>query len=105
MNKEDTTHNGWTNYATWLINLEMFDGYELTEEVSLADLEQELRYSVLSYIDESEINNKTVASWARRFIQEVDFFNIARAIIQNRQDNLAYYQLTIDEITSRKEQS
>jgi Holliday junction resolvasome RuvABC DNA-binding subunit len=24
----DTRYNGWTNYATWRINLEIFDGYE-----------------------------------------------------------------------------
>lgn len=22
----DDTYNGWTNYATWRVNLEMFDG-------------------------------------------------------------------------------
>ena len=25
---KNTTYNGWTNYATWRINLEMFDGME-----------------------------------------------------------------------------
>ena len=25
---ENTKHNGWTNYATWRINLEIFDGYD-----------------------------------------------------------------------------
>jgi hypothetical protein len=25
---QNTTHNGWTNYATWRVNLEMFDGSE-----------------------------------------------------------------------------
>jgi len=24
--KNDTTYNGWTNYATWRVNLELFDG-------------------------------------------------------------------------------
>ena len=24
----DTKYNGWTNYATWRVNLEMFDGFE-----------------------------------------------------------------------------
>jgi len=24
----DETYNGWTNYATWRVNLEMFDGSE-----------------------------------------------------------------------------
>ena len=23
---KDTTYNGWTNYATWRVNLELFDG-------------------------------------------------------------------------------
>jgi hypothetical protein len=26
----DKTYNGWTNYATWRVNLEMFDGSEGT---------------------------------------------------------------------------
>jgi len=25
---QNTTYNGWTNYATWRVNLEMFDGSE-----------------------------------------------------------------------------
>ena len=25
---KDTTYNGWTNYATWRVNIEMFDGSE-----------------------------------------------------------------------------
>jgi hypothetical protein len=88
MEIEDTTHNGWTNYATWLVNLEMFYGYELTEDKSLVDLEQELRYSALSYIDETVPDNTLVCSWARAFIHQVDFFKIASVIIQNRADNL-----------------
>ena len=27
----DTKYNGWTNYATWRVNLEIFDGNELDE--------------------------------------------------------------------------
>lgn len=26
-----TTYNGWTNYATWRVNLEMFDGYAASD--------------------------------------------------------------------------
>ncbi len=25
------THNGWTNYATWRVNLEIFDSLDLAE--------------------------------------------------------------------------
>ena len=26
-----TTYNGWTNYATWRVNLEIFDGYDASD--------------------------------------------------------------------------
>jgi len=32
--KNENTYNGWTNYATWRINLEMFDGYNPIDEHS-----------------------------------------------------------------------
>ena len=28
MTNTNNTYNGWTNYATWRVNLEMFDGCE-----------------------------------------------------------------------------
>jgi hypothetical protein len=27
----DNTHNGWTNYETWHVNLDMFDGWDMTD--------------------------------------------------------------------------
>ena len=30
---KDNTYNGWTNYETWRVMLEIFDGYETDEEV------------------------------------------------------------------------
>ena len=27
----DKKHNGWTNYATWRVNLEIIDGYDWHE--------------------------------------------------------------------------
>jgi hypothetical protein len=42
----DKTYNGWTNYATWRINLEMFDGCNLTDDgwqkLDKFDLAQEM---------------------------------------------------------------
>ena len=35
----DTTHNGWTNYATWRIALECFDGMESCRGMSASDCE------------------------------------------------------------------
>ena len=33
------TYNGWTNYITWKINLEFFDGFEAEEIVTGLDLQ------------------------------------------------------------------
>jgi hypothetical protein len=30
-NMNDKTHNGWRNYATWRVNLEIFDGLDPRE--------------------------------------------------------------------------
>lgn len=30
----DKTCNGWTNYATWRVQLEIFDGMEIDEEMT-----------------------------------------------------------------------
>ena len=31
MSRSNETYNGWTNYATWRVHLEMFDGMEVDE--------------------------------------------------------------------------
>ena len=32
------TYNGWTNYATWRINLEMLDGFEADSNMPVDDV-------------------------------------------------------------------
>ena len=34
----DKTYNGWTNYATWRVNLEWFDGQTGTTTTSVRSL-------------------------------------------------------------------
>ena len=34
---QDKNYNGWTNYATWRVNLEMFDGINPHEYGSFSD--------------------------------------------------------------------
>lgn len=31
INDSDSRHNGWTNYATWRVRLEIFDGFDPQE--------------------------------------------------------------------------
>ena len=35
----DTTYNGWTNYATWRVNLEIFDGMSPRDVTNTRDVE------------------------------------------------------------------
>ena len=42
---EDKTYNGWTNYATWRVNLEVFDGLVLTDLLPIADSEPQSYFS------------------------------------------------------------
>ena len=67
--------NGWTNYATWRINLEILSDMEFDEQVSadyLKDLVEEL-----VFID---VKDCLAADYARAFIAQVNFYEIAESI-------------------------
>lgn len=74
-------HNGWTNFETWKVNLEVFDG--LTPEditgwdlVTAGDLREQVEAIIYDDCDASDI----VRGWALNFISEVNFQEIADAI-------------------------
>jgi len=74
--------NGWTNYATWRVNLEILSDMEFDEQVSadyLKDLVEEL-----VFID---VKNCLAADYARAFIAQVNFYEIAEAINIELQTN------------------
>lgn len=87
----DTTHNGWTNYATWRVNLEMIDGwtdyhmdgdeFEKFEEVyQLADhLKDYAEEQIENYCDSSKGVN-LARDYALAFMQEVNWQEIAQYI-------------------------
>lgn len=66
------TYNGWTNYATWRINLEIFDGYEFDYEMSAEDCENFAEEIIFQDSNETLSN-----SYARAFISEVNWYEIA----------------------------
>ena len=73
----DQKYNGWTNYATWRINLEIFDGYDpdgqKVDHESIKDMAEEL---ILMDVDETSL----VASYAMAFISDVNWYEIAEHI-------------------------
>jgi len=82
MNKE---YNGWTNYATWRVNLEILGDIEFEETVTAAQL--------IEIVEDCVFNNTVekdclAADYARAFIQQVNFYEIAQGINEelNEQD-------------------
>ena len=85
----DTTYNGWTNYATWRVNLEVFDGMDLKDiyrdkpevEVVVEHLDNYLDEILQSHTS-SEGGNLAL-DYARSFVSDVNYHEIAEHLIEN----------------------
>lgn len=75
----DTKYNGWSNYATWRINLELLNGYEHTS-IDTYDLSQELKSYVEDYLDLSE--DGITKDYAMAFISDVNWYEIAEHLME-----------------------
>ena len=71
----DTKYNGWTNYATWRVNLEMFDGYEHEGESMSAD---DYKFMAIEYL-EADGTAGIAFDYAMAFIDNVNWHEIAEA--------------------------
>ena len=79
-------HNGWTNYATWRVNLEIIDGYDWYEHEHVdADYVKEL---VEDAVFGSLIGNGNglVEDYANAFLSEVNYHEIAENLINEAQN-------------------
>lgn len=86
----DTKYNGCTNYATWRINLEIFDGFEPGEYYSAFDPEDVsgLADSLQQYAEEvifdcADVPNGLAADYARAFLSDVNWYEIADHLIMD----------------------
>ena len=76
MNKE---YNGWTNYATWRVNLEIIDGIEI-DTIICAEYIKEYVEDVVFGQYELGNGSHLVEDYARAFVSEVNFYEIAQSI-------------------------
>jgi len=81
----DTKYNGWTNYATWRINLEIFDGWDSNhlDSLTMGDtyhLHQQLRDYARELIMEQ--SNGLAMDYALAFLDDVNWYEIAQHMIQ-----------------------
>jgi hypothetical protein len=83
-------HNGWTNYATWRINLEIFDNIdsdnwaEDIDNLSKYEFGQWLKEYVEQLLDSK---NDLAESYALAFINDVNWSEIAEHIIDTYKEN------------------
>ena len=97
---QDKTYNGWSNYATWRINLEIFDGFETQDYYDnyeddphgfgefLKDYADEILY-----IDQKNLDNEALAlSYARAFMDEVNWYEIAEHLLDVEKENMKHYE-------------
>ena len=77
----DTKYNGWTNYATWRINLEIFDNFDID---GYSDDAYDLSMQLKDYAEEvifGEQDGTLIASYAFAFISDVNWYEIAEHLL------------------------
>lgn len=82
----DTTYNGWTNYATWRITLEMFDGQTwedfYTVKPAVGPFARALEVHATDYITEQNCGG-LCEDYALAFLHQVDWAEIARHLLDD----------------------
>ena len=82
---KDTTYNGWTNYATWRVNLEMIDGLDPSDFGTGLD-SYDLGQALKDYADEILCQGcgyeGLVLDYARAFLSDVNWREIAEHMIE-----------------------
>jgi hypothetical protein len=87
----DTKYNGWTNYATWRVNLEMFDGLD-PREMFLDEVKADSAYALSKQLEEYADNvicddanrdSGWAIDYARAFLADVNWYEIAEHMLDD----------------------
>jgi len=72
-------YNGWTNYATWRVNLEILGDIQwASDETITVDYLKEIVENVV--FDNSGCQGSLVEDYAREFLSDVNYYEIAELI-------------------------
>ena len=87
----DKTHNGWTNYATWRVNLEIFDGMDKAELFDLSLPVEQLRHVLQDYVEghiyEAGGGEGNIAvDYALAFLSDENWYEIAKHMIDDAKE-------------------
>jgi hypothetical protein len=73
------TYNGWANFATWLVNLQIFDGMQFDEKVDTEMLKMMTRELVFECGSATDL----CENFALAFLNDVNWHEIADHINEN----------------------
>jgi len=80
---ENTKYNGWTNYATWRVNLEVFDGIawldQFDDGISVYDASVLLKEYAQELIEVSS-SEGLARDYALAFLSDVNWYEIAESM-------------------------
>lgn len=90
INSSEKKHNGWTNYATWRVNLEVFDGMDAREHFT-AEVRDYDAYSLPKQLEEYAIEIITdfgqreglAVDYALAFLSDVNWYEIAEHMLDD----------------------
>ena len=79
------THNGWTNYATWRVNLEIFDGMSARDVTGRSlPAVSELKDALREYAEEAieaTSSEGLARDYALAFLSDVNWWEIAEHMV------------------------
>jgi len=83
-------YNGWHNYATWRINLEVFDGLTLRDIDTVETNPHEVSKILKDYVkmgigDECKYGSLSYG-YAMAFVSEVNFYEIAQHLLEQTEE-------------------
>ena len=76
-------YNGYSNYATWRVQLEILDGIEWEAPVKAGDLQDIVEDAVFNNTVEKDC---LAASYASVFLNDVNYYELERIINQEMQE-------------------
>lgn len=79
------SYNGWTNYATWRVNLEIFDGMS-ARDVSRSDDAYDLSLQLKEYAEAMLSGDNLAVSYALAFLADVNWYEIAEHMLEEYED-------------------
>lgn len=84
------TYNGWTNYATWRVNLEVFDGMSVRDITGCSiPAVSELKDAAKNYAEElieQSSGDGLARDYALAFLSDVNWWEIAEHILADEEE-------------------